>query len=71
MMHWVGGEWRGLFETKAEETAQHCHMLYLLPGLIRGQVSGRARVDIPRGYHLIYETQIGFNISVQHLAFRL
>lgn len=70
MMHWVGG-WRGLFEAKAEETAQHCHMLCLLPGLIRGQVSGQTRVDIPRGYNFMYEMQMGFNITIHHFAFRL
>ena len=45
MKHGVGG----LFETKAEETAQHCHILYLPRCLIRGQLSGRTRVDVSKG----------------------
>lgn len=43
--------WRP-FEAKAEETAQHCHMLYLFPCLIRGQLSGQTGVDLSKGSHI-------------------
>ena len=48
MMNSVGVGWR-LFESKAEETAQHCHLLYVFPCLIRGQLSGQTRADLFNG----------------------